>query len=171
VERSEWLARLPRNLYTADQVRALDRQVIEEYGIAGFELMKRAAASVLAHVLQRWPQARRLLVFTGSGNNAGDGYLLAALAREQGLRVTVLEAGDPARLGPDAARARTTALAAEVPLLIFDSPEGRQVCESGAETVMIDALLGIGLAGPVRPELQQAIAFLNALPAPVVAIA
>lgn len=170
MERSESLARLPRNLYTADQVRALDRQAIEEYGISGFELMMRAAASVLAHVLQRWPQARRLLVFTGSGNNAGDGYLLAALAHEKGVRAVVLEAGDPARLGLDAARARTRALAAQVPLLTHDSPQGLQACESGADTVVIDALLGIGLTGPVRPELQQAIAFLNALQAPVVAI-
>jgi hydroxyethylthiazole kinase-like uncharacterized protein yjeF len=170
VERSEWLARLPRNLYTAAQVRALDRQAIEEYGIPGFDLMMRAAASVLAHVLQRWPQARRLLVFTGSGNNAGDGYLLATLAHERGVRAVVLEAGDPARLGPDAARARTRALEAQVPALPLDSPQGRQACEPGAETVVIDALLGIGLSGPVRPALQQAIAFLNALQAPVVAI-
>ena len=170
MERSEWLARLPRRLYTAAQVRALDQQAIEEFGIPGFELMTRAAASVLGHTLQRWPQARRLLVFAGTGNNAGDGYLLAALAREQGVAVLVLEAGDPARLGPDAARARTRALDAEVPLLALDSPEARRACESVAQTVVIDALLGIGLTGPVRPALLQAIATINALDAPVVAV-
>ncbi len=170
MERSEWLARLPRQLYTAAQVRALDQQAITEFGIPGLELMSRAAASVLGHVRQRWPQVRRLLVFAGTGNNAGDGYLLAALAHEQGLRVQVLEAGDPARLGADAGRARTRALDAEVPLLPLDSPEGRQACEPVAQTVVIDALLGMGLTGPVRPALRQAIAVLNALDAPVVAV-
>jgi NAD(P)H-hydrate repair Nnr-like enzyme with NAD(P)H-hydrate epimerase domain len=106
VQRSQWLARLPRRLYTAAQVRELDRQAIEECGIPGIELMSRAAAALLLQVQTRWPQVRRLLVLAGSGNNAGDGYLLAALARAEGLRADVVEVGDVARLGPDAASAR-----------------------------------------------------------------
>lgn len=170
MQRSQWLAQLPRNLYTTAQVRALDAQAIQECGMAGFELMQRAAAAVLRHVQQRWPAARRLLVFAGSGNNAGDGYLLASLSVERGLQATVLEAGDPARLGPDARQARQQALAAGVPLFALESREASQACERTGELVVIDALLGIGLAGAVRPALQRAIDCINALQAPVVAV-
>lgn len=170
MQRSQWLAQLPRNLYTTAQVRALDTEAIEACGIPAFELMTRAAAAVLWHVLERWPAVRHLLVFAGTGNNAGDGYLVAALGREQGLRATVLEVGDVDRLGPDARLARAQALSAGVPMWAMESPQSQQASELAGDTVVIDALLGIGQAGPVRPSMQQAIARINAQQVPVVAV-
>lgn len=171
MQSSQWLARLPRRLYTAAQVRELDRQAIEECGIPAIELMSRAAAALLLHVQNRWPQVRRLLVLAGTGNNAGDGYLLAALARAEGLRADVLEVGEFAKLGPDAASARARALASgatcEAVSLHNDGlPDGTL----GADTVIIDALLGIGLHGDLRPAFKQAVQFMNAATVPVVAV-
>jgi hypothetical protein len=81
-------------LYTVAQVRALDRRAIEVLGVPGFELMRRAAWAALASLRRHWPQARRIAVHCGPGNNGGDGFLLATLAREAGLRVDVLALGD-----------------------------------------------------------------------------
>ncbi|HEX7732640.1 MAG TPA: NAD(P)H-hydrate epimerase, partial [Rhodanobacter sp.] len=77
-------------LYTVTQVRALDRRAIEALGVPGFELMRRAAWAGLSSLRRHWPQARRIAVHCGPGNNGGDGFLLAALAREAGLHVEVL---------------------------------------------------------------------------------
>src|SRR5579884_1428408 len=68
-------------LYTAAEVRALDRAAIEVLGIAGYVLMQRAAAAAWRTLRARWPQARRVVVCCGPGNNGGD----AARARADWL--------------------------------------------------------------------------------------
>src|SRR5690242_13992882 len=78
------------SLYTADQVRAIDAAAIESLGIPGFVLMQRAARAAFELLRARWPQAHRLCVLCGPGNNGGDGYLLALFAHEAGLDVQVL---------------------------------------------------------------------------------
>ncbi len=160
---------LPRALYRADQVRAIDRYAIEQAGIPGAELMQRAASVVLNVIMQRWPHVRRLLVVCGTGNNGGDGYLVAALAGAQGLSVRVLEPGAVERLSGDALGARQRALAQGIacqPLSTgdVDGPEVQ------ADTVVVDALLGIGMRGALRPEYRDAIKWINAAGLPVVAV-
>jgi NAD(P)H-hydrate epimerase len=81
-------------LYTVAQVRELDRRAIEEWGVPGYELMRRAAWAALSSLRRHWPQAQRIAVHCGPGNNGGDGFLLALLAREAGLHVDVLALGN-----------------------------------------------------------------------------
>ena len=97
--------RLPKAIYTADQVRGLDRTAIEEFGIPSYTLMCRAAEAAVAALRQRWPAAQSLAVYCGAGNNAGDGYVVARLASELGLQVRVITVVAPDRLSGDAARA------------------------------------------------------------------
>lgn len=91
-------------LHTVEQVRALDRRAIDELGIPGYELMQRAAAAALVRLRHHWPKARRIAVYGGPGNNGGDGFLLAALAREAGIETHVVALGESR--GEDAQRAR-----------------------------------------------------------------
>ena len=72
---------LPEELYSADAVREIDHYVIDQQGVDGFDLMQSAAASVFRRMIQRWPEPGRILVLCGSGNNGGDGYLVAAAAQ------------------------------------------------------------------------------------------
>src|SRR3990167_5608981 len=71
---------LPLPLYRAAQVRELDARLIAA-GTPAFELMQRAAHGAWRALRQRWPHAGSVTVLAGSGNNAGDGYLVAALAQ------------------------------------------------------------------------------------------
>src|SRR5690606_18373941 len=82
------MSHLPRAIHTAAQVRELERYAIETLGISGYTLMSRAGAAAFATLKQAWPEARTLLVVCGPGNNGGDGYVLARLARAARLRVT-----------------------------------------------------------------------------------
>ena len=103
----------PTAIYSAAQVRALDAWEIEKRQVPSFTLMTRAAEGALKILRARWPQARRIAVVCGAGNNGGDGYVLARLAKAAGLEAMVLATVPPGRLQGDALRAQTEWLAAE----------------------------------------------------------
>ncbi|MEW8586664.1 MAG: NAD(P)H-hydrate epimerase, partial [Candidatus Thiodiazotropha sp.] len=93
---------LPYALYRADQVREFDRIAIEEFDIPGAELMERAGSCAFRFMQARWPDLSEILVVCGMGNNGGDGYVVARLASQAGLRVRVLQLGDALKLKGDA---------------------------------------------------------------------
>ncbi|MBK8181983.1 MAG: NAD(P)H-hydrate dehydratase [Candidatus Competibacteraceae bacterium] len=155
---------LPIELYRAAQVRELDRIAIEERGIPGYTLMSRAGEATFNLLRQRWPQARRIAVICGGGNNAGDGYIVARLARQAGLEVLALTLADPGRLRGDALTAWQDACAAGVSTTVF-SVDGL----NGAD-VLVDAMLGTGLEREVSGVWRDAIEAMNAHPAEILAI-
>lgn len=154
---------LPAALYRAAQVRELDRTAIEQYRIPGIELMTRAGAAAYGWLRERWPETTGLSVLVGGGNNGGDGYVVARLALQDGLAVRVLQLSDPARLSGDASLAHDAFLAAG------------GTCEPFRELprrpgVIVDALLGTGLERPVSGDWARAIAQINGVRVPVLAI-
>ncbi|PIE41097.1 MAG: bifunctional ADP-dependent NAD(P)H-hydrate dehydratase/NAD(P)H-hydrate epimerase [Gammaproteobacteria bacterium] len=159
---------LPASLYTAEKTRTLDRLTIDGEGVPGFELMSRAG-QVAFNVLQDvWPAAVNIVVYCGAGNNAGDGYIVASLARRAGLSATVVQVGDPARLKGDALTAYQQAQADQVIMQPF--AEYQLQDSDPAVDVVVDALLGTGLAGNVRGNYSDAIAQINQSQLPVLAI-
>lgn len=153
---------LPDALYGAAQVRELDARLIAA-GTPGFELMQRAAHSTWRALVRQWPSATELTVLAGHGNNAGDGYLVAAMAQRAGWQVRVLAVGDPQRLRGDAAQAHAAALAEGVVVQAWQA-------QSELRGVILDALLGTGLSGDVREPYVAAIKAINASGLPVTAV-
>lgn len=156
------MARLPTALHSADQVRDLDARLIAA-GTPGLELMRRAAHAAWRALRRRWPDVNALTVLAGHGNNAGDGYLLAALALRAGWSARVLAVGEPGRLRGDAARAQAEALEAGVAITPW-----RAAAPLGG--VLVDALLGTGLNGAAREPHASAIAAMNASGLPILAV-
>lgn len=153
---------LPTALYRADQVRKLDACAIQDFGIPGAVLMERAGAALWALVLECWPDARRIGVVCGQGNNAGDGYVLARLALAAGFEVRVLQVGDALSLKGDAAAMMQR----------FAALGGQWVADiaglAGSELI-IDALLGTGLTRPVTGSWAEVVQAMNRQIAPVLA--
>ena len=149
-------------LYTSAQCRELDRLMIEQEGIAGFELMRRAGRAAFDELLLRWPGIRSVSICCGKGNNAGDGYVIAGLAQEIGLEVQLLQVGDAAQLRGDAAQAKAWAKARGVAPGQGDAPFTGEV--------IVDALLGTGLSGPLREPFKTAVERINASGRPVLAV-
>ena len=146
--------RFPSRLYTVEQTRELDRVAIENFGIAGIRLMKRAGRAAFAQICDRWPGAP-LTVFCGAGNNGGDGYVIAALAAEQGLDVQLVQVAPAEKLSGDAKTAYTYAIEAGVPMVPFSD------CLSLQTGVLVDAMLGTGFSGGLREPYAQAIRLIN----------
>lgn len=157
-------APLPTSLYSADAVRSLDHYLINTQGIAGAVLMKRAGRFAFECLTQHWPEARKLHIVCGAGNNGGDGYVVAALAQARGFEVSLRWLADPQSLSGDARRAADYAIQEGVSMAAFDAGE------TLAADVLVDGLLGTGLNKPVSDRYAAAIAWLNQHDAPVLAL-
>ncbi len=161
---------LPGPLFTAAQVRRMDAQAIAGHGIPGIVLMKRAGQALLAVVQTHWPEVRSLTLVCGKGNNAGDGYVLAGLALNQGMAVQLLQLGAADALSGDAALARDWALAQGVQIEPLPLAAPALNCRG---ELLVDALLGTGVRGPVADAHAVLIQQINALAAqglPVLAV-
>src|SRR5438046_6772517 len=125
----------PTRFYSSAQVRELDRRAIAG-GIAGYALMQRAASACWLALRQRWPLLRVIHVVAGPGNNGGDGYEIARLAKAGGCDVRLWTVGEPD--AGDAVKARKAWIEDGGVAAPFEDR-----CLSGAQ-ILIDALLGIG---------------------------
>jgi len=150
-------------LYTAAQVRQLDRYAIEQEGMPGYELMQRAANRAFSELLAAWPGARQILICCGSGNNGGDGYVVARLALEACFRVHLIQLGDSGRIKGEAAQARKDFLDMGAEELAWEGtlPEA---------DVIVDALLGTGIEREVEGDYLACIQAINNHDASVVSL-
>lgn len=154
----------PDCLYTTTQVREFDRIAIQDYGLPGITLMQRAGEACFEVLRQRWPDEESVTVFCGAGNNAGDGFIIAALAEQAGMLVQVALVGSVEKLRGDARLAYEFAVQHEVVMRPFDA---QQAIQAG---VLVDAMLGTGLNNDVREPYTTAIAHINASGLPVLAV-
>ncbi|AKC85699.1 bifunctional ADP-dependent NAD(P)H-hydrate dehydratase/NAD(P)H-hydrate epimerase [Pseudoxanthomonas suwonensis] len=150
-------------LYDSAAARELDRLATAALGDDGYVLMQRAGQAAWRVLLQRWPQAQRIAVACGSGNNGGDGYVLARLALQSGRRVRVLHPADGGPRTPLAQRACTDYLAAGGHVDLFPAP-------LDDADVLVDALFGIGLQQAPRDDMAALVEALDAAAAPVFAL-
>src|SRR4051812_42753077 len=149
-------------LYTADEMRALDRWAIEHEGVPSLELMERAGREVARAIVALGPDGP-VRVVCGRGNNGGDGLVVARLLREDGLDAEALLLFAPDDLSPDA-RANLDRLEARA------VGEGELPAAISGSAVVVDAILGTGFSGAPRPPLDAAIEAINATEATVLAI-
>ncbi len=126
--------------------------------------MTRAGAAAVRAARERFPKALRWQVIAGAGNNAGDGFVVARIAAADGIAVSVLALVDSTALTGDAATAYAD-FAAEGGLVIPWSGE----LDAEAD-LLVDAILGSGLARDVDGEFAAAVAAINAHPAAVHAL-
>ena len=157
--------KLPTKLYSAKAVARLDQIAINDFGISGYTLMRRAGQAVANALQQHYPDARSILVLCGAGNNAGDGYVVARLAQANGLDVRVISMIDPDRLKGDAGQAWLHWQECGATERYQDG------CIAGVDAdVIIDALLGTGLTREVEDDWKGLIRAVNQSGIPVVAV-
>ena len=153
----------PSALYATAALRMLERRARTQAGIAEDTLMRRAGQAGWRCLLRHWPEAQRILVLAGPGNNGGDGWVLAQHARESGRDVCVLTVTEDA---PRTPLAREMADA-------YRQAGGRSTVFDGAlpETeVVVDALFGIGLKHAPEGDARRLIEAANARGLPILAL-
>ena len=143
-----------RRLYSAAQTREIEKRAVQSLRIPGYRLMQRAAAAAWRELRAACPLAKSVDVVCGSGNNGGDGYEIARLAKAARWRVRVWQVGPAPAKGEGA-----------VAVKAWKKSGGR--AESGPLPAMfegaavVDALVGIGLSRPLEGAVLAAVAAIN----------
>lgn len=162
---------VPEALYSADSVRAMDRYLIDQQGVDGFELMQAAGRAAFRQLLRCWPAPGAILVFCGAGNNGGDGYLIAANAHRQGLKVACVAVSPTGKLAGDARKAFLKAQAEGVSIVEFDDlSEGDLDRQLVSANLVVDAMLGTGASGAPREPFAGVIRSINQSRLPVLSV-
>ncbi len=157
---------LALKLYTAEQVKNSEVIAAQMAGVSMYSLMQRAGMAVYEHFLHLYPRVKNVLVVCGKGNNGGDGYIFASLAKQAQLNVNVFQLGDATSLTGDARYAYED----------WQTVDGQNSSWDDWNTalleadVIIDAMLGTGLSGEVRKEYRRYIEQINQIRCPVIAV-
>ncbi len=150
-------------LYNTQAIRSCEEKALQA-GLAEDELMEAAGREAFALIKQRFPRVQHLAIYCGGGNNAGDGYVLARLAQEDGYKISLYQYKTVDYLPPVAQRAAIAALETELNCYPLD-----EILDSDAELI-VDALLGLGLNNKVEGLLATAITQINDSNLPVLAL-
>lgn len=163
---------------TRQQVRQFDRRAIEEFHAPGVVLMenagRNAADLIEQHLIGRLlssPEKALAAVVAGVGNNGGDGFVVARHLHIRGHQVKVFLVGQPAKMTPDARTNFTIIdnLGLDIDPLTSETLPKLSGMLKGFDLV-IDALGGTGIGGPLTGELALAVEQVNAAGIPVAAI-
>ncbi|MEQ1793036.1 MAG: NAD(P)H-hydrate dehydratase [Nitrospira sp.] len=150
------------NLVTAAQMQALDRRTIDEARVPGTTLMERAGAGIVACLQQQIGPLRgkTVTILCGKGNNGGDGFVVARLLHKQRAKVQVLTMASAKDLSRDAGTMYRQLLRTAGKTVVKPFSSASQTI-LGSSDVIIDALLGTGLAAPVTGLYAEAIESIN----------
>ena len=161
---------------TRDEVRAIDAWAINTLGIPGVVLMENAGRSCAELIKDklRGKAEPKVCIFCGTGNNGGDGYVIARHLLNSGFDVTVVVCGDCGKIKGDAKINLEILERMGRPIESLNLSEGSvrdQVdafC-SGAD-MLVDGLFGTGLSGQLRGEYVELIESMNACQCPIMAV-
>jgi NAD(P)H-hydrate epimerase len=158
-------------MLSRDESRALDRRAIDLFGVPGVVLMENAGRG-MAELLRALGVRGAVVVCCGGGNNGGDGFVIARHLDNAGVRVRVHLFAAPEELKGDAAVNYRVLLGTDAAVTAHT---GEQVPETLAAELatadwVVDALVGSGQRGPLRPPLDGVAAAINASGARVLAV-
>ncbi len=159
---------------TTAEMRAVDARSADEFDVPLWVLMERAGEMVARFVLRQYPEAGRVMVLCGRGNNGGDGMVAARLLAGEGVGVRVLLLGRRDELKGEAARALAELVEATSDESVEELVEEGDLAgfaEPFAEAdLLLDAIVGTGFKPPLRGIAAAVRDYVRTLDVPVVAV-
>jgi len=157
---------------SAAEMQACDRLTTERFGVPSLDLMRAASTAVVAFARRHFPQARRITVLCGRGNNGGDGMMAARQLASAGLEVTTLLLGSRDALKGDAAQAWQELTSPAHGLIhIIESSQDLIRHHAALDTdLILDAVVGTGFKPPLKGLALAALEWVQASNAPILAI-
>ncbi|HEX2165361.1 MAG TPA: NAD(P)H-hydrate epimerase, partial [Thermoanaerobaculia bacterium] len=155
-----------------EAMREVDRRAIEEVGLPGLVLMENAALGVVEAIAELHPDAERVTIFCGPGNNGGDGLAVARHLDLRGYEVQVWRVTGGREPSADAAAQLRVCEWQEVAVEEIEDEDdlGAAFADAASADIVVDALFGTGLGRPLDGLFAAVVDLLNELPPPVLAI-
>lgn len=151
---------------TATEMQEVDRVAVEEVGLQLLQMMENAGRILAWHVREVRNEDAPVIVVTGNGGNGGGGMACARHLANRGISVRIVVDRSPDELSGAAAIQSQILAEMAVPI----STDAERLSPANGQRVIVDALIGYGLDGEVRPPASRLIERLNRLPEQVVSL-
>lgn len=152
-----------RYFYSPDSIVAADRFVIDVMGIPAIVLMENAGRECARHACNLADEGQKVLILAGSGNNGGDGFVIARHLHRQNRIVQVITSVDPEKIS--GAAGINCKIAISLGICVRDSDllssEEIKGCMSSSDLV-VDSLLGTGAKGDLRGQISRLVSLIGA---------
>jgi len=142
---------------TCEEMRAIDRCAIEEFGVPAIVLMENAGRGAAEEALRLYAERQLdgpVLIFCGPGNNGGDGFVVARHLANAGQAVRVYCCSDRARVDRGREAGVNLTVCERMGLPVVDLHTAELVATVGEElragAMVVDAVFGVGLSSAVR---------------------
>ena len=154
----------------ASEMGQIDRTTIENVEIPGVVLMENAGRGIVEEIENFLEDVvdKHISIFCGKGNNGGDGYVIARHLTNHGANVFVFLAGKKDAIKGDAAI--NLKILENMGVNVQEISSVEQIPDLHHIDLVVDAILGTGVTGPVTGFFAQLINFMNELGAPIVAV-
>ena len=163
-------------LMSRQQVRAFDRWAIETLGVPGVVLMENAGRSCAELILEKLSPVKEpvVSVFCGTGNNGGDGFVIARHLYKADVGVKVVICGDKAKIKGDAKINLDIVEKMDISIDMIDMAGADLASQvnilAAQSSLLVDALFGTGLTGKLHDEYVELIEQINSLKKPIIAV-
>ncbi len=157
------------NFISSREMRALEVNA-EYYGVSMLQLMENAGSIIAQETISRFPKEKKIAIFCGLGGNGGDGFVAARHLLAAGYDVTVIVAGKSRDINHEAAMKNWLILQSfNEKICLIEVIDSSAIPQVSAE-VVIDALLGTGTKGQLKPLISQMVDYINSLNVPKLAV-
>jgi NAD(P)H-hydrate epimerase len=163
------------SVMTRQQSRDVDAYAINGLGIPGIVLMENAGSGCSEVILAKLKQqgGSKVCIFCGTGNNGGDGFVIARHLKNAGVDVKIIICGPAAKIKGDAEI--NYKITVNMKIEIKEFAEIGKITEqiktlTNPCDLIVDAIFGTGLSGQLKPEFANLIDTINALNKPIIAV-
>ena len=145
---------------TAEEMQKIDKITINDTGIPGEVLMAYAGKSIADYIIGNFKEIKRTAIFAGTGNNGGDGFVIAYLLSNKGITVDVFIAGSIEKTSGSSGIYLNLCKNSNVNITVVDEQK-LELINIESYDLIIDALLGTGFTGSPRGIIKDAISRIN----------
>lgn len=155
-------------ILAAENIREADAYTIKHEPVASIDLMERAAGNLYQRIRDRLGNTQPIYIFCGTGNNGGDGLVLARLMLQDGIKAEVYVARYAEKFSPDCQTNLERLQALNVRVHTIQNE--KELPDIPQHALVIDALFGSGLNRPVTGFTAKLIEKINHSGAVVIAV-